>query len=153
MRLLKTNIKYAMKRESANQQQRIDVAIGFKIVEKGKPTRYYAGDTGEGMCYKDEKAYNNDDDICYIPECEFDGEGWSIEEREGLGYTREEILNIVKDEIRWNHDDFPQDEDFEQEIADYAFEVVEWESIGVAVDRIDLYEEWKQWCINKEIYI
>ena len=105
------------------------------------------------MCYKDDKAYEDNSDICYIPECEFDGEGWSVEEREGLGYTREEILNIVKDEIRWNHDDLPLDEDFEQEIADYAFEVVEWESIGVAVDRIDLYEEWKQWCINKEIFI
>lgn len=133
--------------------KRIDVTVGYKIVEEGKPTWYFADQTPEGMCYKDLDAYKNNSDICYIPECEFDGEGWSIEDREGLGYTREEILNIVQDEIRWNHDDLPRDEDFEQEIADYVFEVVEWESVGVAVDRIDLHEEWKQWCINKEIYI
>lgn len=133
--------------------KRIDVTVGYKIVEEGKPTWYFAGDTGEGMCYKDIDAYKDNSDICYIPECEFNGEGWSIEDREGLGYTREEILNIVQDEIRWNHDDLPRDEDFEQEIADYSFDVVEWESIGVAIDRIDLHEEWKQWCINKEIYI
>jgi hypothetical protein len=134
-------------------EKRIDVTVGYKIVEEGKPTRYFAEDTGEGMCYKDIDAYKNNSDICYIPECEFDGEGWSIEDREGLGYTREEILNIVQDEIRWNHDDLPRDEGFEQKIADYLFEVVEWESIGVAMDRIDLYEEWKDYCINKEIFI
>ena len=134
-------------------EKKIDVIIGYKIVEDGKPTRYFAGDTGEGMCYKDLEAYKNNDDICYIPECEFDGEGWSVEYKEGLGYTREEILNIVSDEIRWNQEGFPRDEDFEQEIADYVFEVVEWESIGVALERIDLDEEWKDYCINKEIFI
>ena len=133
--------------------KRIDVTIGYKIVEEGKPTWYFADKTSEGMCYKDIDAYKNNSDICYIPEYEFDGEGWSIEDREGLGYTREEILNIVREEIRWNHDDLPRDEDFEQEIADYIFEVVEWESIGVALDRIDLDEEWKEYCINKEIFI
>lgn len=130
--------------------KRIDVTIGYKIVEEGKPTWYFAGNTGEGMCYKDTDAYKNNDDICYISECEFDGEGWSVEYKEGLGYAREEILDIVKDEIRWNHEGFPLDEDFEQEIADYIFEVVEWESIGVALDRIDLDEEWEGYCINKE---
>lgn len=132
---------------------RIDVEIGYKIVEKGMPTRYFAGQTEEGMCYKDIKAYEDASDICYIPEYEFDGEGWSIEDREGLGYTREEILNIVQDEIRWNYDHFPQCEDFEKQIVDYVFEVVEWESIGVALDRIDLDEEWKQYCISNEIFI
>ena len=130
--------------------KRIDVTVGYKIVEEGKPTWYFAGDTGEGMCYKDLDAYKNNDDICYIPECEFDGEGWSVEDREGLGYTREEILNIVQDEIRWNYDDLPRDEDFEQEIADNVFGVVEWESIGVAVERIDFDEEWAYFCIKSD---
>ena len=44
-------------------EKRIDVTIGYKIVEEGKPTRYFADQTPEGMCYKDIDAYKNDDDI------------------------------------------------------------------------------------------
>lgn len=122
--------------------KRIDVTVGYKIVEEGKPTWYFADQTPEGMCYKDLDAYKNNDDICYIPECEFDGEGWSVEDREGLGYTREEIINFVCDEIRWTYEGIPTDNDFATNIADYLIEDVSWESIGVAVERIDFDEEW-----------
>lgn len=125
-------------------EKRIDVTIGYKIVEEGKPTRYFADNTGEGMCYKDEEAYNNNSDICYIPECEFDGEGWSVEDKEGLGYVKEEIENIVKDELRWNYN-FPWSNHFANTIARIVFGEVGWESIGVAIDRIDLEEEWNTW--------
>lgn len=123
-------------------EKRIDVTIGYKIVEDGKPTRYFADQTSEGMCYKDLDAYNNNDDICYIPECEFDGEGWSVEYREGLGYTREEVIKIIEDEIDWNFEDIPRCEAFATNIADYTIEYVSWESIGVAVGRVDFDEEW-----------
>lgn len=122
--------------------KRIDVTIGYKIVEEGKPTRYFADQTSEGMCYKDIDAYKNNDDICYIPECEFDGEGWSVEYREGLGYAREDITNCVSDELRWNYEDIPRCSHFATYIADCIIENVSWESIGVAVDRIDFDEEW-----------
>lgn len=122
--------------------KRIDVTVGYKIVEGGKQTKYFAGDTGEGMCYKDLDAYKNNDDICYISECEFDGEGWGVEYRDGLGYTREEIIQIVEDEIDWNYEDIPPCDDFATSIANYLIEDVSWESIGVAVERIDFDEEW-----------
>lgn len=122
--------------------KRIDVTVGYKIVEEGKPTWYFADQTPEGMCYKDLDAYKNNDDICYIPECEFDGEGWSVEDKEGLGYTREEIINFVCDEIRWTYEGMPTDNDFATNIADYLIEDVSWETIGVAVERIDFDEEW-----------
>ena len=125
--------------------KRIDVTVGYKIVEDGKQTKYFAGDTGEGMCYKDLDAYKNNNDICYIPEYEFDGEGWGAEYREGLGYTREEIIQIVEDEIDWNYEDIPPCDDFATSIANYLIEDVSWESIGVAVERIDFDEEWNMY--------
>jgi hypothetical protein len=130
--------------------KRIDVAVGYKIVEEGKPTWYFADQTPEGMCYKDLDAYKNNDDICYIPECEFNGEGWSVEYREGLGYTREEIINCVADELRWSYDEIPQCDEFAELEADYIFEIVNWESVGVAIDRVDFVEDWNGYCINLE---
>ena len=130
--------------------KRIDVTIGYKIVEEGKPTWYFADQTPEGMCYKDLDAYKNNDDICYIPEREFDGEGRGVEYREGLGYTREEVIQIVKDELDWNYEYIPYSNDFATNIADYLIEDVNWESIGVAVERIDLDEEWACFCIKPD---
>lgn len=129
-------------------EKRIDVTIGYKIVEEGKPTRYFADQTPEGMCYKDLDAYKNDNDICYIPECEFDGECWSVEYREGLGYAREEVIQVIEDEIDWNFEDIPRCEDFATNIADHIIEDVNWESIGVAVERIDFDEEWANYQIK-----
>ena len=130
-------------------EKKIDVTVGYKIVEDGKPTRYFADQTPEGMCYKDLDAYKNDDDICYIPECEFDGEGWGVEYREGLGYAREDIINCVLDELRWNYEGFGECTEFAQLEADYIFDIVNWESVGIAIDRIDFEEEWNGYCIDK----
>lgn len=124
-------------------EKKIDVTVGYKIVEDGKPTRYFAGNNGEGMCYKDLDAYKNDDDICYISECEFDGEGWSVEYREGLGYTKEEIINFVADEIRWNYEGIPACKEFCVHEAECIINEAEWESVGVILDRIDLDEDWE----------
>lgn len=125
-------------------EKRIDVTIGYKIVEDGKPTKYCAGNTGEGMSYKDIDAFKNDDDICYIPECEFDGEGWSAEYRDGLGYAREDICNIISDELRWNYEDIPVCHEFCEYIAECVMLAAEWESVGVILDRIDLDVEWEE---------
>jgi hypothetical protein len=130
--------------------KRIDVAVGYKIVEEGKPTWYFADQTPEGMCYKDIDAYMDDDDICYIPECEFDGEGWGVEYREGLGYAKEDIFNCVSDELRWNYEEIPECKEFAQLEADYIFEIVNWESVGVAIDRTDFVEDWNGYCIGLE---
>ena len=138
----KNEVMDRLKAKIDARPKRIDVTIGYKIVEEGKPTWYFADQTPEGMCYKDLDAYKNNDDICYIPECEFDGEGWGVEYREGLGYAREEVIQIVEDELDWNYEGIPHCDDFATNIADYLIEDVNWESIGVAVERIDFDEEW-----------
>lgn len=142
MAMDKKEVMDRLKAKIDARPKRIDVTVGYKIVEKGKPTWYFADQTPEGMCYKDLDAYKNDDDICYIPECEFDGEGWGVEYREGLGYVREEVIQIVGDEVDWNYEDIPRNKEFTTNIADYLIEDVSWESIGVAVERINFDEEW-----------
>lgn len=137
-----------LKDKIESRPKRIDVTVGFKIVEEGKPTWYFADQTPEGMCYKDLDAYKNNDDICYISECEFDGEDWGVEYREGLGYVREEVIQIIEDEIDWNYEGIPRCDDFATNIADYIVEEVNWETIGVAVERIDFDEEWANYQIK-----
>jgi hypothetical protein len=146
----KSEVIDRLKRKIDARPKRINVTIGFKIVEEGKPTWYFAEQTPEGMCYKDLDAYNNGDDICYIPECGFDGEGWGVEYRDGLGYTREEILQIIEDELDWNYPDVPECKEFTQLEADCVFHIVNWETIGVAVERIDFDEEWSCFCIKSD---
>ena len=124
-------------------EKRIDVTVGYKIVEDGKPTRYFADQTDNGMCYKDLDAYKNNDDICYIPECEFDEKGWSVHYKEGLGYAREEILDMVANTSTWDWE-LPISNEFHERIADYVMQEVSWESIGVLIDRIDFVEEWNE---------
>ena len=131
-----------------SRPKRIDVSVGFKIVEEGKDTWYFAGSVGEGMCYKDIKAYECNSDICYIPECEFNGEGWGIEYRERLGYTAEEIEGIIEGELDWNYEDVPRCDDFTKYIARSVFDSIEGESIGVFLDRLDLNEEWNYYQRN-----
>ena len=138
----KKDVLERLKGKIESRPMRIDVTVGFKIVEEGKPTWYFADKTSEGMCYKDLEAYKNNDDICYIPECEFDGEGWGVEYREGLGYAREDIINCVLDKIAWNYAYIPRCEAFATNIADNIIEDVNWEAIGVAVERIDFDVEW-----------
>lgn len=122
-------------------EKRNDVTVGYKIVEEGKPTRYYAECTGEGMCYKDINAFDKNDDVCYIPECEFKSDGWCMEDCDGLGYTREEVISYVKDACI--DLGIPGNDEFDSSIARSCVEVAEWESIGIVLDRIDLEEEWK----------
>lgn len=144
----KKDVLERLKDKIESRPKRIDVTVGFKIVEEGKPTWYFADQTPEGMCYKDLDAYKNNDDICYIPECEFDGEGWSVERREGLGYMREEVIQIVEEEIDCCYGDIPRCDDFATKSADYIIEEVNWETIDVAVARVDFDEEWANYQIK-----
>ena len=59
--------------------KKINVTIGTKLCTDNGQTFGYIGEPTEfGYCYKDLDAYKNDDDICYIPEYEFDGEGLGV---------------------------------------------------------------------------
>lgn len=59
-------------------------------------------------------------------------------------------MNCVLDEIRWNYEVFPECKEFAQLEADYIFDIVTWESVGVAIDRTDFVEDWNGYYINLE---
>ena len=59
-------------------------------------------------------------------------------------------MNCISDELRWSYDGIPECKEFVQLEADYIFDIVNWESIGVAVERVDYVEEWNGYCINLE---
>jgi hypothetical protein len=119
----------------------IYVTIGYKVVEDGKPTRYYGDQTDNGVCYKDLKAFKDNSDICYIPECEL-LEDWSADEDiSGLGYAKEDVLNIARDYI--SDEGIPLEEDFVEYMAECALQNVDWQSIGTYLNEIDIYETWE----------
>lgn len=129
----------------------VNVEVGYKVTEDKQPTKYYFGASGNGLYYKDYSAWENNSDICYIPEYEFKGHGAFRVESSALGYIREEIIQIVQDEIDWNYPSIPVGTSFENQIARSIFYEASGESIGAILDRIDLDEEWKYYCINNEI--
>jgi hypothetical protein len=119
----------------------IYVTIGYKVVEDGKPTRYYGDQTDNGVCYKDLEAFKDNSDICYIPECEL-LEDWSADEDIlGLGYAKEDVLNIARDYI--SDEGIPVEEDFVEYIAECALQNVDWQGIGTYLNEIDIYETWE----------
>ena len=120
---------------------KIDVTIGYKVVEDGKPTRYFGDQTDNGVCYKDMEAFKDNSDICYIAESELDGEDWSAEFDSYKGYTREEILSITKEHIE--DEGICPNEGFVEYIAEHALDVVDWQSIGTYLNEVDLYETWE----------
>lgn len=128
---------------------RIDVTIGYKIVEEDKPTRYYGDQTENGVCYKDLEAFKDNSDICYISECELKGEGWSAEFNSEIGYTKYEILQITREYI--SEEEIPFTEDFVEYIAEHALQVVDWQSIGTYLSELDFYETWEYYKADKGI--
>lgn len=126
-------------------EKRIDVTIGYKIVEEGKPTRYFAGYCGEGRCYKDISAFKDKKGICYIPESEFEfGSGFETSAEWGIGYLKSDITELIRRGLPYM--DIPEDEKFVERIAEYCLELAEWEGIEVVLDRLDLSEEWREFC-------
>lgn len=117
------------------------VDVGFKVAEKGKPTRYFGDETDNGVCYKDVEAFKDGSDICYIPEGEL-LENWEADLNiPDLGYRREDILNLVRDYLK--AEDIPTDEGFVEYIAEHALDVVDWQGIGIYLEEVDLYETWE----------
>lgn len=115
----------------------VHTTIGSREHYEDGRTRYISAPTDEGWCYKDNDAWDRRG-ICYIPEVDFEVHEF-LEERPGLGYTREDIENIVRETLE--DLELPFSEDFVRQKARSVFDVAEWESIGVVVERIDWEEE------------
>ena len=131
---------------------KIYVTIGYKVVEDGKPTRYYGDQTDNGVCYKDLDAFKDNSDLCYIPECDLLND-WEADLnlpnlRYSLGYAREDILNLAREYVVY--EDIPVDEDFVEYIAECALQNVDWQGIGTYLNEIDIYETWEYYKGTKE---
>lgn len=150
-------------------EKRIDVTVGYKIVEDGKPTRYFGAMTEDGVCYKDLDAYKKNDGICYIPQTILDNSGlfedvieddfpikfkesdWSVEHSQDLIYTKKHILEnvatfVTKENKRYR---LPINVEFYEYLADDVFRNVTWETINTDLYVRWLDEEWEKWQSSK----
>ena len=85
---------------------RTEVTIGFKEVNPTNGVETYFGDyTDNGMCYKDEKAFESGLGVIYIAECELDDKDcdsrnttlWT--RTTWVEYVRDKFVNSFKDKI------------------------------------------------------
>lgn len=115
----------------------IHTTVGSREVYEDGRVVYNSAPYEDGWCYKDNDAWDVNG-ICYIPESDFE----YTTHREfcsELGYTRDEIISYVREALE--DTGLPFSEDFLHKMARAVYDVAEWESIGVVVDRIDWEEE------------
>ena len=115
----------------------VQATIGSRELYEDGRVRYVSAPTEDGRCYKDVEAWNTRG-ICYIPEVDFTGHECTLE-RPGLGYTREDVEELVRETLK--EFELPFSDEFVSRKARCVLGVAQWESIGVIVDRIDWEEE------------
>ena len=135
---------------------------------------YVAGSTFNGYCYKDYNTFkNNPDEICYIAECGFDGDTLFVdyvnENKEKLikegglataNSIKEEIRNALKFEeyyYEYEKDGIVhtiESKDFDDklinQLAEYVFNVVDWQTTQALIYETDWREDIKEYYDNKE---
>lgn len=124
----------------------ISATVGWKCVYEDGEIRYYCGTTNEGWAFKDKKAYDTRS-VCYIPEVDFRKQDYLIEGA-NTGYTREDIENMVRETLE--DLELPFSEDFVRQNARSVFDMAEWETIGVVIDRIDWEEELNEFNMKED---
>lgn len=128
-----------------------ELTIG-SVIKKDNNLIYEAGITFNGMVYKnwDEFYYGNG--ICYISEHGFDdSEDWTIEipkEEKSIGYTRQDFLNIVREEVGYEVPD-----NVVWAIATDVFETVDWQYPETYLYEMNLEEEIEAFCDDKSICV
>lgn len=122
---------------------------------------FEAESTFNGMCYKNEEAFNSGVGVCYIPECVFGtfpydlfpDADWKIriEEseiqkriEEGAFETKETIIHSVKSYLEnYGMEEAIQCTPFVESIACDAFEIIDWQCPESYIGEIDMAEEWE----------
>lgn len=96
---------------------------------------YKMGWSGNGFCFKDSKQQTAK---CYIPEAHNDEENENgiIPNLEGVGYSFEDICEIVRDEA--NDMDLAIPEDKVREIAEDLLNLCDWQMIETYLIGYDL---------------
>lgn len=129
----------------------INTTVGCKEVYENGKTRYYWGPTSDGVCFKDKSAWYRKE-ICYIPEVDFESARCRmtnyVTPDYSIGYTRTEIENILRETLK--ELELPFSEDFVQKKARNVFDIAEWETIGVIVERIDWEEELNEFNMKED---
>ena len=134
---------------------------------------YVAGGTFNGYCYKDYNTFkNNPDEVCYIAECCFDKDTLFVDyvnenkdkliNEGGLATAnsiKEEIKNQLKHEeyyYEYEKDGIVhtiESKDFDDELlnqmAQYVFDVVDWQTTQAFIYETDWREDIKEYYDNK----
>ncbi len=119
-----------------------DLTIG-RVIKKGNNLVYEAGPTFNGMAYKNCNEFYYGNGICYISEHGFDdSKNWAIEipeeDERVIGYTRQDFLNIVREEVGYEVPD-----NVVIAIATDVFETVDWQYPETYLYEMDLEEEFE----------
>jgi len=127
--------------------------IGTKEVVEGG-VKYTCGHTDQGYVFKDmNEVKNKTHNVCYIAECDFDGESIIITDenlpklidlggvctyQSALKYTKELIESMFPEFAKKHTDLFNE---FAEKITDYILQEVDWLCFGTMLNEMDLQEE------------
>lgn len=121
---------------------------------------FKAEHTFNGMCYKNQEAFETGVGVCYIAEAnfgtfpydEYPNADWKITVNEneiqqhidnGEFETRATIFQSVKSYLEsYGLNEAAQCQKFIEAIARHAFEIVDWQGIETYIYEIDIEEEW-----------
>ena len=137
--------------------KKIETDCGYREEYENGEIRYYSDWSGQGWCYKDRKAFEKGEGVCYIREAEFEHakEDYGLDyvtaeqmEKEGYGlHTKREIVEEVRDTFKYltSDEDFnPNDYDIEGFIlqaAENCFNEVDWQGVDMLLDEWDWQED------------
>lgn len=127
--------------------KRIETTCGYREEYENGEIRYYPDQTDNGECYKDDKAFESGQGVCYIREAMFA----TIHEDEGRAYvtnrdieksddyyTKEQIVGGAKRFFEYEiPEGYPHTEKFIAWAAYVAYYGVDWQGIDVYFNEID----------------
>ena len=139
----------------------IEATIGYREIMDNGEVRYYAGNGDEGLCYKDNEAFNKGEGVCYIREAmfcdDFGDAGREYVTDADLtdcdNYTRAQIEQSVRE--YFEDDEFANKQaerypDFIKNTAQVIFNEAEWQGVDIMLNELNWDEDLKHFgCLNE----
>lgn len=135
--------------------KRIEATIGYREEHDNGEVRYFAGQSGNGYCYKDDEAFKSGNGVCYIREATFvDAEDdyhrayvtlEQIKNDEEDYYTKAQIIDAAR--YYFNSEipeGYPYTEEFLSWVALVCYDIASWEGIDLLLNELsfdDFQEE------------
>lgn len=122
-------------------------------------TKYIAGQTENGICFKDEDAFKSKTGICYIPEHGFDENGEVTLDGSlcsGLHnaslYTHNDIWIWCDKEVTdWLRDiEMVERVPFVEHVTELVFQTIDWQHPSTYLEELDIEEIYDDWKNNSE---